>query len=225
MVGRLANLLNSAVTTQVAKKVEPLPKIIVIVPDEDILKCLDYNTADSDLAKAYKRLINYVMTEFERGVSSFKDNLPAKCKKDGYPHFLWILAPLHKKLSDENYNARITFNQCVEDTCKFHVNVSSLELKKVWDPQDGTLIQREKFTAEGYKKYWDAIDRTVRYCDSVVIKKKSTKKLIKQKEFFKGTASNFDQNDKYKWRNPKISKDLTKFRSQRRLPSPPPRRY
>ena len=160
------------------------------------------------------------MTEYERGVASFKENLPAKSSRDSYPNFLWIKPPYHDNF--ENNSERFKFNKALDDACKFHKNVHALELKKVWDSKNSKLYSTShtKFTSEGLYKYWEAVDRTVRYCDSILLKKreKTAKKLSNT------TGQNAHAApDRYKWHNPKIRADVEKF-NRRRLPSPPQRR-
>ena len=222
LVGRMGNLLNTAVNSM-GKKIFPFPKLIIVVPDDDFIKNLQEKGVESGSSVSYGRLINYVMTEHERGISSFKENLPAKSKRDGYPHILWILAPNHTNF--RNNVDRDRFNRCVEDQCKFHTNVSCLELKKVWDPQDENLFFNDRFTADGLRCYWTAVDRTIRYCDTVSLKKKFAK--IKQqpktgkKLHYNKDTSNQSQNDIYRWRNPNISADVAKFKSYKKLTCPP----
>ena len=211
VICRFANLLNTAVTTAIGKRIYPLPKIIVIVPDEDILNSL--KEREAGLSKGFSRLVKFIMTEYERNIASFKENLQNKSKKEGYPHFLWISAPLHDKFI--NNAERIKFNIAVEDVAKIHSNVTSLELKKIWNPKDGSLVEHGKLTNNGLKSYWEAVDKTVRYCDSVILKKKFLKKL---------KVPNQVQVDKFRWHNPKIGSDLKKFKDYRKLPSPPKRR-
>ena len=216
IICRFANLMNVAVlnnssssSTAVIKRIQPLPKLIVVVPDNNILEVLQATKVN--YSKGLGMLINFIMTEHERGISSFKESLPAKSKKPEYPHILWILAPCHERFKDND--ERLKFNMAVERMCLFHTNVSCLELKKVWDAKDLSLFDKGRFTAEGYKKYWEAVDRTVRYRDSVKLKKNSSKK-----QKFQAC-----QNDRFKWKNPKISEDVKKYGAMRKLPSPPPK--
>ena len=211
MISRLANLMKAATSSQQkGQKLKPLPKLIVVVADDNIIETLS-TAPKEDMTKALGMLVNFVMTEHERGISSFKESLTAKSRREEYPHIMWVLPPSHDKF--KNNSERYKFGKAVEDACKFHTNISALELKKVWEPKDPSLIEKERFTSIGYKKYWEAVDRTVRYCDAVVLKKKP-------KKFNKNGNC---QKDKYKWHNPKIVGDVKKFQDFRRLPSPPPK--
>ena len=221
VISRFVNLLNAAVNTTIGKRLHPLPKIIVVVPDDDIINSLkdkDHGYPTAGLPKAFSRLVKFVMNGYERNLASFKEKLQNKNKKEGYPQFLWILAPLHEKF---DYNSeREKFNRCVEDMSKFRANVISLELKKVWDAKDGSLVERNKLTTDGMRSYWEAVDKTVCYCDSATLKKKYQKKTTKQ-------LPNHDQNDhnKYRLQNPKIEKDVSRFKQYRKLPTPQGQRY
>ena len=221
VISRMSNLLKYAVSQQIEKKMYPLPKIIVVVPDDDIIKCI--RGANKGITKALSRLVKFIMTEFERGVSSFKENLPAKSKREGYPHFLWILAPIHDKFS--NNSERYKFNKAVEDMAKFHVNTSCLELKKIWSIHDEDLYaeEQDRYTIDGYKRYWEAIDRTVRYCDSVVLKNKERRNKSKTKSTM-FQPPNRGQNDQFRWRNPMLNsprRTSDERNVYRKLPTPP----
>ena len=70
-------------------------------------------------------------------------------------------------------------------------------VKHVWDPKNLNLYLKDnqRFTAEGYTAYWEAVDRTVRYFDSVLPKKQKKGKNLKK---------NMDT-DRFKWQNPKFN--------------------
>ena len=226
VIARFANLMKVATEekTTTEKRIGPLPKLIVIVPENDIIKVLLAKNVTKGITKGLGRLVNFIMTEHERGISSFKENIPSKSRREGYPHILWIIPPFHDSFSDNQ--ERHKFSKCIEDAAKVHSNVSALELKKVWDPKDDALYVRDqrRFTTEGLKKYWEAVDRTVRYCDSVILKKwgKGNKKF--------GSGANSDeqkqlpnlcQKDKYRWQNPKFRDDTSSYQAFKKLPTPP----
>ena len=194
--------------TSIGKKILPLPRLIVVVPDDDIIKCVLQKDITSDLSKAMGRLVNFVMLEHERSIRSFKEKLPAKAKRPEYPHILWIMAPLHDKFT--NNSERLKFNRVCEDMCKYPNNISCFELKKIRGKHDMGLFCEDtnRYTAEGYKTYWDAVDHTIRYCDTAIIKK--NEKLMKR-----ASKPILGQNDPYMWQNPKIAAP------RRKLPTPP----
>ena len=157
------------------------------------------------------------MTEFDRNIATFKENLPAKCIKGSYPQILWVQAPLHDSFLDNSL--RFKFNKCLEELSRLHSNCHTLFLKRVWDPQNLNLVQLQggtiRYTAEGYSTYWEAVDCTVHYFDSV---------LLKKQDKFGKKLKNGDpvQKDRFRWQNPAYNKDLPEdFRGFRSLPPPP----
>ena len=77
-------------------------------------------------------------------------------------------------------------------------NVSSLALKKIWDGEEiGYFLNKDSdsLSSLGFKKYWEAVDRTVRYCDTTTMVKLQMKILQPHKEKFpqdKSEASTFE---------------------------------
>ena len=200
VLGRLSSLLQYALERKdsVVKKLLLLPKLIVVVPEDALIRVLDCREDDHNVSGSMSRLINYIMTEFKRCVASFKENLPAKCVKSEFPYFLWIQPPQHKNFSGGAL--RFKFNRCLEEVAKMHLNVYTLALKKVWDKDDDNLfLENQRFSNEGYRAYWEAIDKTIYYFDSVILKKieKKTQKNGR------GTA----QKEQFCWQNPKFNRD------------------
>ena len=91
VLARFASLMTNAVQSSFDGKLLPLPKLVVVVADDNLIQTI--SDSFQSVSKAYSRIINFIMTEFERCVASFKENLPARCIKNvGYPNFLWIQA-------------------------------------------------------------------------------------------------------------------------------------
>ena len=231
MIAQMANLLHKAMDCRFNNKLLPLPKIIVVVPDDDLVKLLCKSDVDDhqNIGHSFNRILNFIMTEYERGVSSFKEFLPAKCVNTDFPQFLWIAAPMHENFN--NNNLCFKFNRCLEETCKLHPRTTSLTLKPIWDPKDTCLYlgNSQRFTAEGYHSYWEAVDRMVRYFDSVLLKKQLDWK--KSKKVFNLAANpgqlfsqkgHIDQKDRFQWQNPLFNKN-PEFEDKEfcRLPPPP----
>ena len=124
--------MSVAVQTKLEKRQVPLLKIIVVVPDDDIIKC--FKDQDSELGKPFSRVLNYIMTEHECCISAYKEYLPAKCVKEDYRQILWIQAPYHDHFL--NNDQRYRFNKSIEELVRFHGAVHMLMLKKVWNPKD-----------------------------------------------------------------------------------------
>ena len=208
VISRMSNLVANAHSKRFDNnnRIWPLPKIVVIVPENALFA--GFNNDLKGVMKQFARILNFIMTEHERNLASFKEHLPAQCLKDRYPHILWIQPPQHDNFPDSKL--RFKFNKALEDCIKLHSHVSMLILKKVWNPQNEGLFLEScnRFSADGYTVYWEAIDRTVRYLDSIMLEK-----LDKAKK------CNADQKDHFRWTNPKFNKDV--IVSQKLLPPPP----
>ena len=207
-------------------KIFPLPKLIVFVLDDDLIRLFtkelksEAEEADihlSGFSKPMTRVLNHIMTHLERSIASFKENLPAKCLQAGFPQILWIHPPSHVLFS--NNSLRYKFGKCLEELAKIHDNTFSLMLKKVWDPNDKNLYMadRKRYTVAGFRSYWEAVDKTIRYCDAVLLKKQEKKK------FQKGAASiSGGQKDQFRWQNPTLNCDITSENQVFcHLPAPP----
>ena len=133
------------------------------------------------------------MTEHERAVSAFKEYLPAKSLRSDFPQILWIQAPMHDGFT--NNNLRYKFNKCLEDCVKSHSSTWTLALKKSWDPKDADLYISDcgRFTTSGFKTYWEAVDRTTCYFDSILLKKQEKRKNLKIH------GNKMDQKDCFRW--------------------------
>ena len=141
MICRISNLMSAAIQQKSGdKKLLPLPKIIVIVLDDDVIKCFNRHDAQG-LSKPFSRIINHIMTEHERCISAYKEYLPAKCLKEDYPQILWIQAPYHDSFTNNEHRYR--FNRSIEEATRFHGQVHTLMLKKVWDPKDSSFFAQE----------------------------------------------------------------------------------
>ena len=77
-----------------------LPKMVVLVPDDDIINYL--KGRGSATSYSMGKVLHWIMSEFARLVAGHKDQLQKRARKTNYPHFIWIQAPLHKYFSKEN---------------------------------------------------------------------------------------------------------------------------
>ena len=207
ILSRMQNMLVNAITEQ-----KLFPRFILIVMDNDIMKSLneDVTKSQSNLEK----VMNWLMNEHSRIVETYKEHLQQKAKKDFYPYFIWIQAPTHVNFRDNAERER--FNQVIERVSKLHDNTAVLALKKIWDPQNKSLyLEREnRYTTDGLRFYWEAVDKTVKYADTILFKKLQAQKLKKCKEgnasessligreapsYRRKFKSNYNRYDKYHW--------------------------
>ena len=180
----LQNALAKAIQDEIL-----LPKLVIVVIDDDMIKYFDFDGCG--ITKSMSQLVHTLMTDYDRYVSAQKDYLPKKAKRPGYPHFIWIEVPLHENFA--NNNDRIKFNKAVRDMSMLHDSTTSLKLKKVWDPSNKNLYMANarRFTNEGLSTYWHAIDSTIKFADTILLKK-----------FDKATTRRQDSStaSRYKWK-------------------------
>ena len=217
LISRMANLMSHAMASQIGGWLQPLPKLIIVVPDNDIIRLFE---EFEGISKPLSCILNYIMTEHERCIGSFKEMLPAKSLKADYPQILWLHAPQHDNFA--NNSQRFKFNKCLDEVSKLHSNVSTFMFKKVWDPKNGNFYLKEsgRFTADGLRAYWETADRTARYFDSVILKKCEKRKNL-NKSFNAGSATY----DRFRWQKAEYNVDSNVVRPFKKLPTPPPLRF
>ena len=171
-----------------------LPKMMVIVPDDDIIKLIQHD--GPEFVKSAGRILNSIMKDHEKLISIQKDHLPRRSRRHMYPQIIWIEPPVHINFS--NNLLREQFNNKLNDVASYYENVSVLQLKKVWDPDNGNLYLADSahFTSEGLNANWRAIDATVRYADTILVKRILAKTAGSKAK----KPKSFDKKDKFHWR-------------------------
>ena len=111
------------------------------------------------------------MSEYNKIVEMQKEYLPNKAKKLYTPMFVWIEALLHAHFSN-NWERKI-FNTALQTVGQLHEDVVVLPPKKIWDPENKSLFldHENHFTTDGLRFYWEAVDKTVKYVDTILSKK------------------------------------------------------
>ena len=198
LVSRLCNVLVTALIDRVI-----LLKWVIIVMDDDLIKYTQFDD-DFGVADSFSRLIDNVMKEHLKSLAIHKEYLPQKAKCKGIPQILWIEAPLHDAFN--NNSSRSKFNTCLNEVVKFHADMHVLSLKKVWDPVNLNLFDKFSrcFTREGLHTYRNAVDRTFKFADTLLLKKLA-KQLDLPKTLSLSFASknaetnNFHRSDRFHW--------------------------
>ena len=231
LLSRIRNAFVSAMKDKVL-----LPKLVVIVLDEDLLTYAITENINIQ-EDVYQKLVYWLMKQIDTAIDIQKDYLPAKSKKFDYPHIVWIQPTVHKNFN--NNELRIKFGKAMVSAGRVFDNMSVLQLKKIWDPEDSNLYVKEaaRYTTAGLKNYWEAIDRTIKYVDTILLKnpkpadrpRKPAKQYKWQKPKFNEFRSanhqydgNYDYND---YNDYARYNDNTYFDSRRKLPTPPGRHY
>ena len=154
-----------------------LPKTIVFIPDNNIIKQLS-NFMKDELQTIYFHMMSYLFEEINRMVVAYKEKLPTKSRKEHFPHIIWIAPPTHKYFN--NNRERATFTSVIMELSEKYQNFCTLELKKVWDPNMAELFLAEQrhFTDTDLTYYWAGVDAAMRFWNktlSDILVKKSKK--------------------------------------------------
>ena len=209
-VSRLCNVIAKAIQDRTL-----LLKIMVIVPDDDLITYVNIN--NYGFTKAMTRIVDNIMKQHTKYVEIQKDFLPERSKRPLLPQIIWIQAPLHDNF--HNNNDRTKFNKILAEVAQLHPNTSALALKKVWDPSDTRLyVAHSRFTSLGLTTYWAAIDKTIKFADTILLKK-----WLKQAENNYVRSRKNPSKNKYKWRRCKGNTTPSKPKG-RKLPTPSKRR-
>ena len=161
------------------------PRLIVMVLDDDFvrqIKCPQFG-----MSELFGRIVEYLFREIYKLISSHNDHLPARAKKATYPHFLWIQAPMHKNFP--NNMARNKFNIALHKNTVLYENAESL----FFDDCD-------RFTSRGIITYWQAVEATVQYCNTILTRGKMPKKQEHSQHNVSKHARHMHQNDQFHWK-------------------------
>ena len=143
---------------------EQLPKVIVVVLDDDVVKYVKTTNPEAT-ALVIDRITQWLIREFDRSIFTAKYFLPQKAKKADEPHVLWIAPGTHKYFGDLNNKKRIYQTDSLESFVKVKENMTILKMIKFWDHEDSSffIYDSYRFTAQGLKNYWLAIDSAIRF--------------------------------------------------------------
>ena len=176
----------------------------------------------------YRDLYRRVMTHLFRAVATttkrFKQAVPYKAKKEiQWPKIIWISPTSHHNYG--NSKLRNIMSEVMDDCARIHENMSVEKLKQIWDPQDRNLFlkDQQRITGEGFCSFWNAFDRTVKYCDNKYFIGPSKRAERNDDYANRRGCTNYNQgNNRYVWQNANYKRNNDERR--RKLPTPPRRR-
>ena len=144
---------------------------MAIVTESDLIDQLKLSKEDRingvKIENIYQRVVKMLVMQIERIVDSFKEKLPSKANRRNWPHIIWVSPVQHRNFNFINNKNRDKFTTCLDEEVKHHKWMSSLQLKQTWDADDRSLVSAERniMTATGLRKFWQAVDKTIKYCD------------------------------------------------------------
>ena len=133
-MARLCNTLAGALNEE-----KLLPKAIVFILDDDMIKYANINKFGMSLA--YGKLLHYLMCEINKLISVKKDFLPVHSRRPHQPEMIWINPPFH--LGFKNNTQRNKFSRALDNTAAIYEDTWSLKLKHIWDAQGHELFLPE----------------------------------------------------------------------------------
>ena len=243
---RLTNILANSI-----EKEKYLPKIIVLVLDDDFIKQLNFPNQNIKYPKLYL-VLNYLVEDVHRLIANYHENLQKKARVEHFPHIIWIAPPTHKYFS--NNTVRELFTEVLEGMFEENTypNMCCLRLKKCWDEKQGGLYlpEQRRYTPEGLTQYWAGVDAAIKFWDKtlkeVLLKKQrksaaapyvahkhvpTIKSVVKvPKQHRRPVQNHPHQDNRYHWRKSQHSEFGHKTNNprfedrrhnKRKLPTPP----
>ena len=94
--------------------------------------------------------------------------LPGKAIRPKWPHVLWILPSTNSEYL--NNGQRSKFTDALMSVTALHANMTALSFGQAWNYNDRNIYLKShrRFTAVGLSTFWEAFDKTVRYCHAKV---------------------------------------------------------
>ena len=184
-VARIRNNLAMALLNVVT----PMPKIIFIMPEDDIIKeirtskdeTLQYLVHTQDvtgLTHVLGRNIEWLLHEVRKLLAAHNDALPKKAQKNC--NVVWVLPSRHMNYANDLM--REILGNCIESIVEIHNERNfALSLKQNWDQYDPSIYfsDSQRYSNEGLNRLWRAFDRTVWYANVLITKNENRKFLNK----------------------------------------------
>ena len=167
-IGRIRNSLVNLINQK-----NLIPKWVLVVVEDDIINTKGYEQNRASVF--FGKVLEHLMKEFNQIIDEFKSMIPTKAKKHDWPYFLWIVPTIHRHYF--NLEEREKFNKCLTTVEALHDNVICLELEQLWNPTDRRIFlhDTQKFSSDGYNTFWKAVDKTLKFADTSVIRHSNKK--------------------------------------------------
>ena len=158
VAARLRNLLYKAIRQETL-----LPKAIIFVVDDDLIKQVHMDIDREDLEEFYTEILGAMLSDMHETVIAYKDKLPKKSKTYNYPQILWISPPTN--VNFYNNEKRKAFSAALLSAVDNFAEMACLTLKKIWSEADRSLYlkHQSRFTPEGFHDYWSSIDAGMKF--------------------------------------------------------------
>ena len=160
-VARVRNCIAVGLKTVVT----PLPKMIVVVLEDDIINSIKRKDM---VERIYDRVVRWLLFEVRKILDGHNDSLPKKARRK--VTVIWVTPSMHMNYSDTYNRKKLT--KVLQNVAKLIPNNHALSLRQIWDPDNFNLYLKEqrRLTAEGRALLWRAVDRTIWFADTLIHK-------------------------------------------------------
>ena len=157
------------VLIKLINKLNVIPKIVVIVAENDISK--DVALEGFGSGKIFDDEIKWLFEEHASIIAEYKKYLPARASKhrENWPYFLWISPSLHDNYIDNEKRKR--FTKSLETLARKEANITTLRVKDTWMKNDNSLFtaNTKRYASTGWNVIWTAIDSAIQHFDTKII--------------------------------------------------------
>ena len=163
VISRITNNIIRAINTK-----REIPKWIVIIPEADLLNCVNYT--QFGVSAAYGMVLEFIMASTEKALQQFFGTLPQKANKYHWPYILWIEPTLHMSYTDNEL--RIKFLKSLHTVSLMHDRVIVLPLRQMWSDNSPNMVDTRfnRLFPQGLTALWRGIDQAVRFADTKIMR-------------------------------------------------------
>ena len=165
----VAARLRNSMAKALRELVTPLPKLIMFILEDDIIRDL-YTNGEQEIWIKYNKICNWLCNEVRKMLAGHNDALPLNARR--LVHVVWVIPTQH--MNYPNNEGRKIFTTCLINKTKLQEKQHAFELRHVWDSSDNSIfLKRERrFTNAGLVAYFRALDRTLLFANTVANKTK-----------------------------------------------------
>ena len=157
VLSRLQNTIAATINGQ-----NWLPDFMVIILDADLIDYLSYKSYG--VSSIIGEWVDWLFKDVHCMLSQKFNSLPAKAKTRNMTQVYWVAAPNHVNFTDDDWEVRHKFNNCMEAVANtFGNEMRIVKLKEHWDYKNSLLLVNNRFTNLGHKMYWVAVDAAVKF--------------------------------------------------------------
>ena len=158
MVNALVKALNGATK---------LPRIILIIPDFDMLKNMPHDKEDKAMKKAIQKVVFWTVNQMYRAIEAKIDNLQRKNPGViivGEPKVIWVEAVNRPNGLDYILTLRRKFNDSLHQNLKDRNQHYVMNINRYMD-ETGYFDQFNQLNDFGKSRYWQQIDHHLELFD------------------------------------------------------------